>query len=261
MKREERDRLQANSFGVEGEQALAKRASYSSPTAAAWPILSQVRRSIGSGLALVPDARTEPHFPPVETGRDGKYGQMTELAIPLCLGDYYGRFRVVGTTPALFDDLVYDIENNRKFEFAQGRNFRWHDAEHSYFEAVVGAAVAREIMLTELHLKLDGAIDDAMQMVRGRVDWSRLEQKGGTLIVTLGQGVMESDFALAMRRLQKDAREGRRQLSAAQEDALTTLLLPSTIVRRGTRRLTVGDQIAPKHGDPGGYTPTRENSS
>ena len=44
---------------------------------------------------------------------------MTDLAIPLCLGDYFGRFRVVGTTPALFDNLVYDIENNRKFEFAQ----------------------------------------------------------------------------------------------------------------------------------------------
>src|SRR5205823_12926690 len=86
-----------------------------------------------------------PHFPPIDTGRDGKYGLMTDLAIPLCLGDYYSRFRVVGTTPALFDDLVYDIENKRKFEFAQGRNFRWHDAEHSYFEAVVGSAVAREI--------------------------------------------------------------------------------------------------------------------
>ena len=70
---------------------------------------------------------------------------MTELAIPLCLGDYFGRFRVVGTTPAMFDDLVWDIENNRKFEFAQGRNFQWHDAENGYFEAVVGATVAREM--------------------------------------------------------------------------------------------------------------------
>ena len=73
---------------------------------------------------------------------------MTDLAIPLCLGDFYGRFRVVGTTPALFDDLVYDIENNRKFEFAQGRNFHVHDKEHGYFEAVVGSTVAREMGVT-----------------------------------------------------------------------------------------------------------------
>jgi putative ABC transport system permease protein len=70
---------------------------------------------------------------------------MTEMAIPLCLGDYFGRFRVVGTTPAFFDHRVYDIENNRQFEFAQGRNFEHHNAEHSYFEAVVGSKVAREM--------------------------------------------------------------------------------------------------------------------
>jgi putative ABC transport system permease protein len=70
---------------------------------------------------------------------------MTELAIPLCLGDFYGRFRVVGTTPALFDDLVYDIDNNRKFTFREGRNFVHHSPEHGYFEAVVGSTVAREM--------------------------------------------------------------------------------------------------------------------
>jgi putative ABC transport system permease protein len=83
--------------------------------------------------------------PPVELGRNGKYGLMTQMAIPLCLGDYYGRFRVVATTPQLFDDLVYDIENDRKFTFAQGRNFKHHDSKHGYFEAVVGSTVAREM--------------------------------------------------------------------------------------------------------------------
>jgi len=83
----------------------------------------------------------------LDLARDGKYGAMTELAIPLCLGDYYGRFRVIGTTPALFDDLVWDIENNRKYEFAEGRNFVHHSKEHGYFEAVVGATVAREMGL------------------------------------------------------------------------------------------------------------------
>ena len=100
-------------------------------------------------MALVPDTRAKSNFPTVEIGRDGKYGLMTDLAIPLCLGDFFGRFRVVGTTPAMFDELVYDIDNQRKFEFAQGRNFRSYDAEHGYFEAVVGATVARE-----MHVKL-----------------------------------------------------------------------------------------------------------
>jgi putative ABC transport system permease protein len=77
--------------------------------------------------------------------RDGKYSLLVQMAIPLCLGDYFGRFRVVGTTPALFDDLVWDIDNNRKFEFAQGRNFMHKSPEHGYFEAVVGSTVAREM--------------------------------------------------------------------------------------------------------------------
>jgi putative ABC transport system permease protein len=83
----------------------------------------------------------------VEIGRNGKYGNYCHFAIPLCLGDYLDRFRVVGTTPQLFDDLVYDIENNRKYEFAQGRNFVHKSKEHGYFEAVLGAQVARELKL------------------------------------------------------------------------------------------------------------------
>jgi putative ABC transport system permease protein len=100
-----------------------------------------------SGQRLLPDA-VPSGTPPVELGRHGKYGQFTELAIPLCLGDYYFHFRVVGTTPTLFDDLVYDIENNRKFEFAAGRNFVHKSPEHGYFEAVVGSTVARETNVT-----------------------------------------------------------------------------------------------------------------
>jgi putative ABC transport system permease protein len=148
LKREDRDRLQQNSFGVECQRALDE-ASQLLAARDSGPANALTKRTAEqAGLAVVPDARAELHFPPVEVGRHGKYGQMTELAIPLCLGDYFGRFRVVGTTPALFDELVYDIENNRKFEFAQGRNFRWRDPEHGYFEAVVGSAVAREMNVT-----------------------------------------------------------------------------------------------------------------
>src|SRR5688500_3570 len=79
-----------------------------------------------------------------ELGRSGKYARLVDYAIPVCLGDYYGRFRVVGTTPQFFDNRVFDIDTGRKFEFAQGRNFVHRSPEHGYFEAVVGSTVARE---------------------------------------------------------------------------------------------------------------------
>src|SRR4051794_23960006 len=144
LKRAERDRLQDHSFAVGCRQALAESTTLlplgcGLETAATELAIDKV------GLALIPDTRVKPHHPSVETGRDGKYGLMTDLAIPLCLGDFFGRFRVVGTTPILFDDFVWDIDNNRKYEFAQGRNFRWHDKDHGFFEAVVGATVAREL--------------------------------------------------------------------------------------------------------------------
>ncbi|MEX0818494.1 MAG: ABC transporter permease [Pirellulaceae bacterium] len=77
--------------------------------------------------------------------RGGKFGMFTALAIPLCLGDYFGQFRVVGTTPDLFDKLTFGPYDDRTYEFAQGRNFKHWDEEHGYFEAVVGATVAREM--------------------------------------------------------------------------------------------------------------------
>jgi putative ABC transport system permease protein len=144
LKRGERDRLQQESLGAKSDAALLDTAAALVETSGGIANLATERVVTDLGLALVPDARPKSHFPPVEIGREGKYGLMTDLAIPLCLGDYYEGFRVVGTTPALFDDLVYDIENNRKFEFSQGRNFRAHDEKNGYFEAVVGSRVARQ---------------------------------------------------------------------------------------------------------------------
>jgi len=77
--------------------------------------------------------------------RDGKFALFTEFAIPLCLGDYFGRFRVVGTTPEMFELLAFGPAGERHFEFAQGRNFQTWSDEHGYFEAVVGATVASEM--------------------------------------------------------------------------------------------------------------------
>src|SRR5690606_13144701 len=45
---------------------------------------------------------------------DGKYAPSTEVAVPYCLGDSYSaegrKFRVVGTTPELFDHLQYSSD-------------------------------------------------------------------------------------------------------------------------------------------------------
>jgi putative ABC transport system permease protein len=68
----------------------------------------------------------------------GKYKAYTAQAVPVCLGDVYGDFRVVGTTPAMFNDLDYG--NGQKYTFSSGRNFT-HDG---FFEAVIGSRVARD---------------------------------------------------------------------------------------------------------------------
>ena len=76
--------------------------------------------------------------------RDGKFEMFTKFAIPMCLGDYYGQFRVIGTTPQLFDNFVYDVAGGNKYEFSQGRNFQVYNNSNGYFECVVGSKVARD---------------------------------------------------------------------------------------------------------------------
>ena len=76
--------------------------------------------------------------------RDGRFNLFAKFAIPVCLGDYYGRFRVVGTTPELFDAVIYDPLEGKRYEFDQGRNFKTFSDKHGYFECVVGSNVARE---------------------------------------------------------------------------------------------------------------------
>ena len=79
-----------------------------------------------------------------DDGHDGKWKDYVTRVVPLCLGDYFQTYRVVGTTPLMFDDFVYDEDSGARFEFADGRNFEHFNEQHGYFEAVVGARVARE---------------------------------------------------------------------------------------------------------------------
>ncbi len=66
----------------------------------------------------------------------GRFAKSVSVAIPYCLGDSYEGFRVVGTIAELFEVGYADGEDYR---FVQGRNFD----DSAYFEAVIGAMVAR----------------------------------------------------------------------------------------------------------------------
>ncbi|MEN0110330.1 MAG: ABC transporter permease [Planctomycetota bacterium] len=84
---------------------------------------------------------------------DGEYADLTEVAVPYCLGDSFDPrpdgaegepdtlYRVVATTPDLFDRIEYGTDeagNAKAYRFRDGRNFRADRA----FEAVLGSVVA-----------------------------------------------------------------------------------------------------------------------
>lgn len=78
--------------------------------------------------------------------RDGVYTGYVAggYAIPLALGDYYGDFRVVGTTPDFFDKLRHGPDVDQPFEFREGRAFETFNTENQYFECVLGSRVAAQ---------------------------------------------------------------------------------------------------------------------
>ena len=82
--------------------------------------------------------------------RDGKYAVYVAggYVIPLTLGDYYGEFRVVGTTPAFFEHLRHGPDVDQPFTFASGEAFVDHSEENQYFEAVLGSRVAKAMNVT-----------------------------------------------------------------------------------------------------------------
>ena len=77
----------------------------------------------------------------------GKFDYCTEVAVPYCLGDSYHHnnwsFRVVATSPDLFDKLsygAYDDGTEKQYTFSAGRNFK----TEKFFEAVIGSRVAQK---------------------------------------------------------------------------------------------------------------------
>ena len=84
-------------------------------------------------------------------GADGRYlSYLVDdkiAAIPVCLGDYFKQYRVIGTTAEFFE-LVFDREKNRTYEFAEGGNFTSESEGFGVFEAILGAKVARDVGLS-----------------------------------------------------------------------------------------------------------------
>jgi putative ABC transport system permease protein len=78
-----------------------------------------------------------PYYVYDELANGPKYASEVELAIPICLGDTFKTFRVIGTTVDMFDRLEYT--EGKKYEFEEGgRNFEVDRP----LEAVVGSVVA-----------------------------------------------------------------------------------------------------------------------
>ena len=82
-----------------------------------------------------------------EKFNEGEFARYTEVAVPYCLGDSFQaedqQFRVVATTPKLFDKIAYGANSDgseKRYEFQQGKNFQ----SGHFFEGVIGSIVARK---------------------------------------------------------------------------------------------------------------------
>src|SRR4029453_6343595 len=98
LPRDERDRLLKESFAYRSPEAAWQTAELAAMAGDQGLVGGALSQSLAAvGLPLAPDARKQTtDGPPVEMGRDGKYGLLTEMAIPVCLGDYYGRSPACG---------------------------------------------------------------------------------------------------------------------------------------------------------------------
>ena len=99
---------------------------------------------------------------------EGRFAGDVEVAIPICLGDNYLGFPLVGTLPERFTKLQY-LEG-QSYRFAAGRNF---EPEHDD-EAVIGAQVAE---------KTDLALDKSFRPTHGLTERGADAHQHGALKV------------------------------------------------------------------------------
>lgn len=76
---------------------------------------------------------------------DGMFAGSAEFVVPICLGDYFGEYRVIATTPAFVNDIETNARTKKKLELSEGRNFETFNEDHGYFECVVGSTVAKRM--------------------------------------------------------------------------------------------------------------------
>ena len=86
------------------------------------------------------------------TGEGGRFAKFTRFAIPLCLGDFVGEYRVVGTTPMMFeytydDNGTDDPADDLTLTCAEGEPFAAYSPEYGYFGATIGSRVAATMNL------------------------------------------------------------------------------------------------------------------
>jgi putative ABC transport system permease protein len=74
----------------------------------------------------------------------GEFKKYTDLAVPVCLGDYLEDFRVVGTTPEYFTGLQID---QGPLKFSAGGPFTTEWKKENVFSGVIGSTVARQLGL------------------------------------------------------------------------------------------------------------------
>ena len=98
-------------------------------------------------------------------GVAGTYAASTQTAVPICMGDYYRSYRVVGTNAAFFGRLK--LGNGAAYRFSAGNNF----LDEDFFGGVLGATVAANLGLkvgddfAPTHGADDGKVHDPFKVV------------------------------------------------------------------------------------------------
>ncbi len=111
---------------------------------------------------------------PALAEEDGRYYALLGggYAIPLALGDYFGSFRLVGTTPDFFEKLRHGPMVDQEFTMREGRAFETFNDEHGYFEAVLGSRVASV---------MDVRVGDVINPTHGNPE-GKLHSEGFTVV-------------------------------------------------------------------------------
>jgi putative ABC transport system permease protein len=98
-------------------------------------------------------------------GNEGDFAASTAVAVPICMGDYWRGYRVIGTNASMFERLKRG--GGEPYRFAEGRNM----VDANFFEGVVGAEVARRYGLSvgdtfaPTHGADDGPVHDPFTLV------------------------------------------------------------------------------------------------